>query len=197
MVALTGLAFGWIANRVSPRGLELSRNYFPGASRTSPTASGSNTAAAILGTNGAMGIASNSIAARLREKGLQMMERVEAEKLFRDVRYQQELVVFVDARDDRHYQEGHIPGAYQFDHYRAANYLPTVFPICQIAEQIVVYCNGGDCEDSEFAALTLKAAGIPLERLFVLAGGMTEWRTNGLPFEVGDRKSGNVQTVKP
>ena len=139
----------------------------------------------------------NLLAARLQAKGLQLVESRQAADLFRDPRREQGMVIFVDARDDQHYQEGHIPGAYQFNHYRAENYLPTVLPVCQSAEQIVVYCTGGDCEDSEFAAIFLRDAGIPKEKLFVYAGGMTEWNTSSLPVETGGRKSGNFRSTKP
>jgi glucose-6-phosphate-specific signal transduction histidine kinase len=87
--------------------------------------------------------------------------------------------------------------AYQLDHYYPERYLPTVLPACQTAQRIVVYCNGGDCEEGEFTALTLRSAGLPAERLGVYFGGMTEWATNGLPVELGARKSGNLRTAKP
>ncbi|HWH72296.1 MAG TPA: rhodanese-like domain-containing protein, partial [Candidatus Sulfotelmatobacter sp.] len=58
---------------------------------------------------------------------------------------------------------------------------------------IVVYCNGGNCEDSELAATMLRDAGIPKDKLLVYGGGMTEWTTNGLPVELGQRKSGNLR----
>ena len=103
--------------------------------------------------------------------------------------------MFIDARNDEHYQEGHIPGAYQFDHYRAAQYFATVLPVCQAADQVVVYCTGGHCEDSEFAALFLRDAGIPAAKLLVYGGGITEWTANGLPIEVGARKSGQLRNA--
>jgi rhodanese-related sulfurtransferase len=105
------------------------------------------------------------------------------------------LVVFVDARDDQHYQEGHVPGAYQLDHYRPEKYLAPVLLVCQTAHQIVVYCNGGDCEDSEFTAITLRDAGILREKLLIYGGGLTEWLTNGLPVEIGPRNSGNLRNA--
>ncbi len=137
------------------------------------------------------------LAARLKAKGLQLLASDQVTQLSYDLRYEHGLIVFVDARDDRHYQDGHIPGAWQFDHYRAENYLANVLPVCLAAEQIVVYCQGGDCEDSEFAALTLSSVGIAKEKLFVYGGGMTEWMTNGLPVELGARKSGNLRPAKP
>jgi len=132
-----------------------------------------------------------------QQRGLQLLARNEVVTLFRDPRYQQGLVVFVDARNDQHYQEGHIPGARQFDHYRAENYFATVLPACLPAQQVVVYCTGGNCEDSEFAAAILRDAGVPAANLFVYAGGITEWTTNGLPVETGARGSGQLLPSRP
>ena len=100
------------------------------------------------------------------------------------------MVVFVDARNEEEYQISHIPGAYEFDPYRSGKYYDVVLPVCRKAENIVVYCNGGDCDDSETAALLLRDMGIPNQKLFVYGGGITEWKTNGLPVETGARNSG-------
>jgi len=189
ILAAAGLVLALAANLISPRGLSLSRNYFP---RTTGTTSGagSTTAGAAPATNTAAHTSFEVVAARLKEKGLQPIDGREAIQLFRDPQYEQELIVFVDARDDRHFLEGHIPGPHQFDRYYPEKYLLTVLPVCLTAAKVVVYCTGGNCEDSEFAALALKEAGVPQERLFVYAGGMTDWSTNGVPVEVGARKSG-------
>lgn len=197
-VAVIGVIFAFAANQVSPRGLALTRNYFPGATRSSlPAATATNLTPGTGGTQVAVPSPAEVLAARLQAKGLQLVDSNQVVQLFRDPRYEQELVVFVDARDDQHYQGGHIPAAHQFDHYRPENYIATVLPVCQSAELVVVYCTGGDCEDSEFTAITLRDAGIPKERLFVYGGGMTEWVTNGLPVEVGGRKSGNFHHNQP
>jgi len=71
-----------------------------------------------------------------------------------------------------------------------------VLGACQNAEKVVVYCNGGDCEDSQFAAVTLRDTGVPKEKLFVYPGGMAEWATNGWPIEIGARKSGVLRDQK-
>ena len=198
LVAVIGSAFAFAANATSPRGLRLTTDYFPGAIQSSrPEATATPLTPSPGNTNVAVPPPANLLAARLQAKGLQLVESHQVTDLFRDPRFEQELIVFIDARDDQHYQEGHIPGAYQFNHYRAENYLATVMPVCQTAQQIVVYCTGGDCEDSEFAAIFVRDAGIPKEKLFVYAGGITEWNTNGLPVEVGGRKSGNFHPAKP
>jgi rhodanese-related sulfurtransferase len=177
LVAVIGAAFAFAANGISPLGLKLARNYFPTMTRRSAPS------------------AVQLLSARLKEKGVQVLDGQQAARLFQDPRCQQEMIVFIDARDARHYEEGHVPGAYLFDPYRQEKYLATVLPVCQVAEQIVVYCNGGDCEDSEFAAEALRDAGVANQKLFVYTGGITEWTTNSLPVETGARKSGNLRNA--
>jgi len=196
LVAVLGLALALAANALSPRGLRLSRNYFPDVG-SPPTAVSSATGSVVAAATPISAEASNGVAQRLRQRGLQLVSSNEVVELFRDPRYGQGLVVFVDARDDPHYTAGHIPGAWQFHHYRAENYLPTVLPVCLTALQVVVYCSGGDCEDSEFAAVMLREAGVPRDALYVYAGGITEWTAHGLPLETGARHSGEALRPKP
>lgn len=185
-----GLALALFANAVSPRGLSLTRDYFPGTqSRGKPgnPPQPGTTNSATPSTPAAQ------MRNRLQSHGLALADSNQVIGLFRDPRYQLDLVVFVDARNDQHYAEGHIPGARQFDHYRPERYLEAVVPACEAAEQIVVYCNGGDCEDSEFTALALSEAGIPKTKLLIYGGGFAEWTANGLPVELGLRNSGNLK----
>jgi rhodanese-related sulfurtransferase len=184
LVLLSGGLVALLANQLSPRGLALTRDYFP----TGVT----NALAALTVTNTSAVIApgTNVAASRLRAKGLQIIEHTNVVSLLHDARYASGLVLFVDARDDQHFQEGHIPDAHQLDHYRPEKYLPVVLAACMSAEKIVVYCNGGDCEDSEFTAIMLTQAGVPADRLFVYAGGITEWKQHGEPVELGARGSG-------
>jgi rhodanese-related sulfurtransferase len=179
-VVVVGLVLSVAANALSPRGLRLARNYFPDpglAGAIPPASPGSS--------------AEGGAAQRLAQRGLQSIAGEDVLKLFEDPRYEQGLVVFVDARGDQHYQAGHIPGAWQFDHYRMEHYLADVLPACLNADIVVVYCGGGDCEDSEFAAILLRDAGVPAENIHVYTGGMTEWRTKQQPVETGERGSGH------
>src|SRR5580765_2209378 len=200
MIAAIGLGFSLLANLASPRGLSLTRDYFPSSKTLHPETNGranSNAIAASPATNGAGQSVREIAVARLKEKGLQAVDGQEVMQLFRDPQYELESIVFIDARDDRHYQEGHILGAYQFDRNYPEKHLLAVLPACLNAKTIVVYCTGGNCEDSEFATLTLKEASVPQERLSVYVGGMTEWTANGWPIEVGERKSGKLRGAKP
>lgn len=178
-LAIVGLLVALAANALSPRGLRLTRNYFP-------------TVATVVVTN----TAADPVVARLQQLGLKVALSNEVAQLFRDPGYEQGLIAFVDARNDAAYQSGHIPGAWQFDRYRPEHYLPAVLPACTVAQKIVVYCNGGSCDDSEFAAMMLRDASIPADNIFVYTGGIKEW-TNAMPFEIGARGSGEVIHPKP
>ena len=156
----------------------------------------------MAGTNltGAAAATTNSplelLSARLRANGLQLADSNQVMQFFRDPRREQDGVIFIDARDDEHYRAGHIPGAYHFDRFHPENYLTNVLQVCLTAQQIVFYCNGGDCDDSEHAAIMLRdSIGIPKEKVFVYGGGITEWTTNGLPIEVGARNSGQLTNL--
>lgn len=193
LVAAAGLLIALVANAISPRGLRLGRNYFPGAG-PAPTPLPASTHS--TGTT----YAADPLAAalkRLEQRGLRAIASNEVVTLFRDPRREQGLVAFVDARADAPYQAGHIPGAWQFDHYRADAFLPVVLPACLNAQQIVIYCNGGSCEDSEFAAITLRDTGVPVGSLLVYVGGMAEWKAAGMPLETGVRGSGQLLDAKP
>lgn len=128
----------------------------------------------------------------LRAEGLRLADINFVAQLFHDPRCQQDLVVFLDARPEQDYQAGHIPGAYVFDYQNPEKYVATVLPACQSAQQVLVYCNGGDCELSHLAARTLTQWGVPKEKLFVYGGGITEWTNNRMPFEIGARRSGDL-----
>jgi len=182
LVAAIGLALAFAANQLSPRGLTLGRNYSPG-NALAAARSGVNAAQ----TNGSS--TAQQLEKQLAAEGLQLADRTRTVQLFNDSEREQGLVIFVDARDDEHYQAGHIPGAFQLDHYHPEKYLAETLPACQAAQKIVVYCKGGSCEDSEQTALFLRDAGIPRDRLFVYAGGFDEWQANHLPAELGERNS--------
>jgi len=194
IVALAGAVFAFAANGISPRGLMLARNYFPAQINRPATAPGTIAVLRDL-TKASLPVLSpvELLAVRLKEQGMQLLDGGQVKQLFQDPQFKTGNIVFVDARDETHYHEGHIPGAYEFDPYYPEKYFTNVFPACQAAKQIVVYCNGGDCDDSESAALTLRDVGIPVSRLFIYGGGIPEWTTNGWPVEIGARNSGSLR----
>jgi rhodanese-related sulfurtransferase len=193
LVVLAAAVFALAANELSPRGLKLARNYFPAGSNQSaplPKPKPLRPPPAVAATNAAP--AADETDQRLKGKGLQPIHRAEAERLFHDPRYPQGLLVFVDARDEDHFHEGHIPGAYELDPYYPEKQLGNVFPPCQAADQVIIYCNGGDCDDADSAAILLRDSGVAANKLFVYGGGYTEWTDNHLPVERGERNSGDI-----
>jgi rhodanese-related sulfurtransferase len=93
--------------------------------------------------------------------------------------------VFLDARSRDAYEEGHIPGAIQADHYEIDECIDTVLAYVESADQIIVYCNGGDCEDSIFLCCDLTDFAVPCDRIRVYPGGWEEWSTSGMPIATG------------
>ncbi len=194
LVAVIGAALAFAANALSPYGLPLGTNYFPGSSRALPSPKrGSNViATAAAGTNSPLEL----LSARLRADGLQLADSNQVTQFFRDPRREQDEIIFIDARDDEHYRAGHIPGAYLFDRFQQENYVTNVLQPCLTAQQIVFYCNGGECDDSEHAAIMLRdSLSIPKEKVFVYGGGITEWAANGFPIELGTRNSGQLTNL--
>ena len=191
VVVAAGMLLALLANFISPRGIQLGRDYFPkpGLAAVAIAQPSADTTVASSETN--------AIFARLRAHGLQPLEQATVLALFNDPKRAQELIAFVDVRNDELYQAGHIPGAHQLDYYRPEAYLPAVLTACMAAEKIVVYCTGGDCEDSELAAMMLGQAGVPRERIFVYPGGFTEWSARNLPLELGARASGVMKGGGP
>jgi len=194
LVAVAGAAFAFAANALSSRGLALTRNYFPGNSRPALPSNGS---AVHPGTTNASQSSAVAVTEHLHKQGLQVVDGNEALQLFHDPGFEQGSIIFIDARSDaEHYRKGHIPGAYQFDRIHPENSLAVVLPACQAAQKIVVYCDGGDCEESEFAALSLRnEMKVPGEKLFVYTGGINEWNQRGSPVEQGERKSGQIHST--
>jgi rhodanese-related sulfurtransferase len=179
-VAIAGCAVALVANAVSPRGLSLSRDYFAGNVTADAPAHRNRTDDAAPTP-----IAGAPAGTARTARGFQLASHAEVLRLFQDPRREQQRILFVDARNDAQYVAGHIPGACQLDHYHLDRTVGSVLGLAQVAEQVVVYCNGGDCEDSALAALDLVSLGVAQSKLLIYGGGFTEWRRQGLPLQRG------------
>lgn len=177
VVMVVGIVVALAANAISPRGLRINRDYFK---RTAVTNPASTTLAVSVPTN-----APKSVADRLRAAGLNPIAHDRVVQLHQDAGRQSGLIVFIDARNEELYLGGHIPGAWQFDYYHPENTLSSVLALCMTATNVVVYCHGGDCEDSALSSQFLMQAGVPAPRLQVYFEGFERWTNSGMSMETG------------
>jgi rhodanese-related sulfurtransferase len=207
-VTAVGTLLALTANALHPQGVRLGRNYFP--RRTPPAISAPVQAdadkrssaddplddtpppAAATVPDAFSQSALDRIADHIEQQGFQVIRHDAVVALFNNPLTRDGFNIFIDARNDRAYTVGHIPGAYQLDHYHIEDYIDQVLPACMSALTIVVYCSGGECEDSEFTALELFDRGVDPSRIFVYPGGMSLWKHSGMPVEIGARDSGRI-----
>lgn len=180
LLAVVGFILALLANAVSPRGLSLQRDYFPAAPVGAPV-SAHLSASLTIGTGRH---------ARLVQNGIRHVTHARAVELFQDPSSASGRIIFIDARAEASFRAGRIRGAYRLDHYRLDQSIAEILGACAIAEHIVVYCNGGECEDSELVAIDLLAFGVPAQKLAVYSGGIAEWQAHGMPVESGPSGSG-------
>ncbi len=89
-------------------------------------------------------------------------------------------ILFLDARDEGYYNQGHIQGA-----MKNAFLMELIFNIESLQSKetpLVVYCGDPGCGDSEDLAYNLKDSGFT--KLYVFKGGWVEWSAAGYPSEV-------------
>jgi rhodanese-related sulfurtransferase len=190
IIAFAGAILAFAANALSPRGVTLGRTYLADKRPTSKPVS-SNPGAASTTTL----TEEQATALHLKEKGLQTMDTRQVQALTKDIRYREGSVILIDVRNIPHYEEGHIPGAYNYDfYYHRDDQVGQIVPTCQNAQQIIVYCNGGKCDASEEASLFLRdSINIPGQKLYVYTGGFADWEARGLPIETGPQNSGKLK----
>jgi len=95
------------------------------------------------------------------------------------------LNVFVDARTEDAFAEGHIPGAIQCFPFEIEKCIDEVLQYTSAAFKVVVYCTGGDCEDSIFMCRELVEAGLAYDNIYLFEGGWHEWSESGQPIQTG------------
>lgn len=115
----------------------------------------------------------------------QVISLEEVADLAHDPLYPGELCVFIDSRGDEAYEVGHIPYARQMNPYHSERYLPQILPEVLAAEKVVVYCEGGQCDDSIFACRELLDNGVSFESIYLFEGGMEAWEEADGPIDEG------------
>lgn len=201
------LVLGLSYNSVRDDGLSLERNFFPEFEhRRAPPSDGDENGVDPNGTsqdpppadpsNGT----ANGATTTNDPKANGVVEKPTPEQLVLDAGFQvcdlqqtleyldglADAVVFADARSHEKYDDGHIPSAYELNYYQAEKLVGDVLGPIEEAMFVVIYCDGGDCEDSILLANYLHMEhGVPLDLLYVYVGGYNEWVERGLPTAKG------------
>jgi rhodanese-related sulfurtransferase len=201
IVVLVGTAVGFTANAAREKRIKFDRNYFPHSGQTNsrheeqreftgPALAAAPPAGRAIESESPTAdgdVAEDLEAGAQADHPFQKITLEEVASIFCDPATEQGSNIFLDARNDSLFEEGHIPGAFHCDHYRFEEYVDDVLPACRTAEKIIVYCHGEDCEDSILLCYDLMDADVPYERLYVFSGGWTEWKNNQMPIAKGVR----------
>ncbi len=86
-------------------------------------------------------------------------------------------VLFIDARNDISFNEGHISGAISSTPYNEM--VDKIFNNLGFNEPFVVYCDDAECGLSEDLAYQLQAEGF--SKIYVFSGGWNQWLSAKLP----------------
>jgi rhodanese-related sulfurtransferase len=95
-------------------------------------------------------------------------------------------IPFLDARRTAVYAEGHIAGARSFPIWESSveAAIKGLFDEgYDVNAPLVIYCSGGDCEDSHMLAERLHSFGF--NNCLVYTGGFPDWEKRGLRTEKG------------
>jgi rhodanese-related sulfurtransferase len=97
-------------------------------------------------------------------------------------------VTFVDARPSYHYSAAHIPGAMNLPAEDAEGLLDMQSLPIPPDGQVITYCDGGSCEQSEYLGMLLRERDV-CQQVRVLDGGWQAWVAANAPTETLESQS--------
>jgi rhodanese-related sulfurtransferase len=103
---------------------------------------------------------------------------------YAQMKFQSSKVIFLDARLPVDFKAGHIKGAINFPYEEFEQAAPKVLPKLPANEEIIAYCDGGECESSLLLSRELRDLGY--RNIKVFFGGWSEWQKAGLAVETGE-----------
>jgi len=89
--------------------------------------------------------------------------------------------VFVDARPQEQYEQGHIKGAVSFPAWDFESRIESFLNRYPSGQPLVVYCSGRECEDSHILARQLIDSGFSSVKVYI--DGFPAWQAEGFPVE--------------
>ncbi|MCA9297445.1 MAG: rhodanese-like domain-containing protein, partial [Phycisphaerales bacterium] len=93
-------------------------------------------------------------------------------------------ITFIDARPRDEYDAGHIPGAFSLDANDAQALFLDMRDMFGLDDPIVIYCQGGECHDSEYVAEMFVGDGYT--GIHVFRGGYEAWTAAELETDDAD-----------
>lgn len=90
---------------------------------------------------------------------------------------------FIDARKMDLFEASHIPGAFKIELHDFEQGNPPILMMIPRGAQLIIYCTGGNCDESEKVAKMLQGSGYP--QSYVLHDGLPGWQGMGWPTEQG------------
>jgi rhodanese-related sulfurtransferase len=90
--------------------------------------------------------------------------------------------VFIDARSEEEYREGHISDAFSIPVQFLEEKFSSIVDLVDSGKTLVVYCKNRDCDDALLVASELQAIGC--SKLVLYVDGFELWEKHGGPVEV-------------
>ncbi len=182
-LGVLGLVLAFCANSVRTSGaIDMSRSYYDPLEERVACESSSDFS---VKSEEAYVQASASEAAVHNDFCLQSVSLHEAAELFEDPSDSRSVCLFVDARDDDDFAEGHIPGAVRADRHQFDRYVEEILVSADLAGTIVIYSKDGEWGEGRPMCCNLEEYGIPHESIFLLDGGWQAWVDNDMPIQAG------------
>ncbi len=95
--------------------------------------------------------------------------------------FERKEALFIDAREGSVFSAGHIKGALSLPVGEFESRRETFRATTPLNSQLVIYCSGYGCRDSNMLGEKLMAGGYG--RILIYEGGYPEWKDAGLPIE--------------
>jgi len=176
LIAVTVLALAIVVNAALGKGISLTKNYFPATqAQATPEGHAGDSQASEQGTSSSSG---------------KLQHEFESSDLATTQAWQPYAgqadsgVVILDARSEKLFLTGRIPGSTLCYHYQSDRYIPDLLPTLKAADVIIIYCAGGDCEDSiQLATDLVYAHGVSKQAISIFEGGWEEWIEAGLEVQ--------------
>lgn len=101
--------------------------------------------------------------------------------------YMQGAALFVDARSEEEFEQGHVAGAIHIPAAEKDLYLDRIFEHLPFGMMIIIYCEGGECESSNVVYEFLAMNGFSTDDLRIFHPGweILGGEESGLPVEQG------------